>query len=115
MENISLNFSNIDIETSLFCLSVFPTLNVESTPLQAKLNSELCNSVSRKLLLNETRIPINEVRVLYLSLTALTFILDGDYSVDDATLKKCNFYSSYAEKIAARIEPFILYHMKQNK
>lgn len=101
-KTFSYSFSESDIDIILFTLSIFPSLNLEDTIVQANINCQCCISAGEKLISHRTDITPNELRVIAASLKAAQLIAQGVYHVDDENTKnKCNSYLFSINKLVS--------------
>ena len=91
MKNITYSFSNSDIETILFTLSMLPSLDIEKSETQFAVNLQCCFSASQKLIKHDKIAP-NEFRVIYASLKIAQLVNQGKFPVEDELKRKCNRY-----------------------
>ena len=96
-ENNSL--SDNDVQTILFALSVLPTLNLESSEAQSKINLDLCVSAAEKLANADNDFLPNEIRVISGALTACKYILSGDLTSCQDVLIECRKYTFSINKL----------------
>lgn len=102
MKHIQYTFTDSDIQTILFTLSVLPTLSLEDSDVQAHINLINCESASEKLIEHRTDFTANEFRVIYGSLMAAQQINQGILDVDgDTKLKCCGFLFSINKLVSA--------------
>ena len=92
MKHINYSFSNEDVVTICFTLSILPELELEESDEQADINYLLCNSAAEKLSNQQTNISANEFRVIYSSLLAAQMINRGELIVDAELRKECSNY-----------------------
>lgn len=92
MKNISHSFSESEIKTILFTLSILPSLSLEDTEAQAAVNYQCCCSAGEKLIMRRTDIHNNEFRVIYASLQAAQMINQGALEADTEIKQQCSSY-----------------------
>lgn len=105
MKNISYVFSESDVKTVIFSLSILPTLELEETDAQASINLSCCCSAAEKLANQRSDITPNEFRVIYTSLLAVQLINRGELDVDSDTKKECSGYLFSVNKLLAALSP----------
>lgn len=103
MKNITYSFSDSDIDTILFTLTVLPSLELEETEAQAAINYQCCCSAGEKLIKRRTDITPNEFRVILASLEAAKMINHGELEVDPETKKKCSNYLFSINKLSSAL------------
>lgn len=107
MKHIDYSFSNSDIDTILFTLSILPSLDLEETEAQAIINYQLCNSAIEKLTTNPNiDISSNEFRIIFASLQAAQLIIKDELSVDSETKSECCKYIFSVNKLVSILEPY---------
>lgn len=104
MPTINYSFSESDIETILYTLTILPTLELEDTDAQASINYQCCLSASEKLSLHRTDILPNEFRVILASLEAAQLINQGGLNVDSKVRKECSNYLFSINKLVSVFE-----------
>lgn len=101
MKHISYSFSDSDIETITFALTILPSLETEETEAQAIINYQCCCSATEKLIKHDTNIMPNEFRVILVSLQAVQLINQGELEVDQETKQKCSGYLFTVNKLVS--------------
>lgn len=101
MKHISYSFSDSDIDAITFALTVFPSLELEETEVQAAINYQCCCSAGEKLIKHDTNIVPNEFRVILASLQAVQLINQGELEVDQETKQKCSSYLFTVNKLVS--------------
>lgn len=104
MRNISYAFSDSDIETILYTLSILPSLELEDIEAQAAINYQCCRSAGEKLILHKTDIKPNEFRVIIASLQAAQLINQGKFEVPPDVKKECNNYLFSINKLVSAFD-----------
>lgn len=99
-KEFSYHFTDGDIETLQFTLSVLPELRMEESEAQADINAQLCASAIEKLANRAGTFSPNEYRVATASLMAAKFILSGDLTVDKETMTLCQKYALTINKLS---------------
>ena len=100
LKDFSYRFTDGDIETLLFTLSILPELRMEDSEAQAVINTQLCVSAIEKLVNRTGAFSPNEFRVATASLMAAKLILAGALTVDKETLALCQKYALSINKLA---------------
>lgn len=108
MKNISYCFSKGDIDTILFCLTVLPSLELESSNVQSEINYNLSTSVCEKLINQNTDISTNEFRIICAALQAVHLINSGELQVSTQTKKHCINYLFSVNKLVDSLDVFSL-------
>lgn len=101
MKHIAYSFSESDINTILFTLTILPSLGLEDTEAQAAINYQCCCSATEKLIKHSTDITPNEFRVIFASLKAVQMINQGELEVDAETKKECITYLFSVNKLVS--------------
>lgn len=101
MKNIYYSLSDSDIETILFTLSIFPSLELEKTKLQATLNLQYCISAAEKLSNHIPDMNSNELRVVSASLEVARLINQGELKVDSEIKNECSRYLFSINKLSS--------------
>lgn len=100
LKEFSYHFTDGDIETLLFTLSVLPELRMEESEAQADINAQLCASAIEKLINRAGTFSPNEYRVATASLMAAKLILSGALAVDKETMTLCQKYALTINKLS---------------
>ena len=90
--NLNYKLTPADIKTILFTLSILPSLELEDTPQQAKLNEICCISAAEKLAKGDIKFTANEIRVISASIQVVHMINKGWLEVDADLKKDCSVY-----------------------
>ena len=99
-KEFSYHFTDGDVETLLFTLSVLPELRMEESEAQAGINAQLCASAIEKLMNRTGAFSLNEYRVATASLMAAKLILSGSLAVDKETITLCQKYALSINKLS---------------
>lgn len=89
MKHITYSFSDSDIKTILFTLTILPSLELEESEVQADINYQCCCSAGEKLINHSDNILANEFRVIYASLQAAQMVNQNELVVDSELKKEC--------------------------
>lgn len=101
MKHISYTFSDSDVETILFTLTVLPSLGLEAPEAQVAINLQCGLSAGEKLAAHRTDITPNEFRIIYASLCAAQLINQGELETDAETKKRCAGYLFTINKLVS--------------
>lgn len=105
MKHVRFNFSNSDIKTIIFSLSLIPlTENYAKTEAQATINNALALSAMDKLTNLRTDLILDEYRVIYVSLEYVQLINQGVIYANDDVKKECCSYLFSVNKLVSVFE-----------
>lgn len=104
MKHISLELSESDVQTALFTLSFFPSLDLADNEMQADINYRCCCSAIEKLADHRLDITPNEIRVIILSIQVAQMICHGEAETDDPELyEQCMQHLFAINKLAQKL------------
>lgn len=106
-KEFSYNFTDGDIETLLFTLSLLPELRMEESEAQADINAQLSASAIGKLITGTNSFSLNEFRVITASLMVAKLILSDGISVDNKTMRLCQKYTLTINKLCQQFSPVL--------
>jgi len=101
MKHINYSFSDSDIDTILFTLTILPSIGLEETEVQAAINYQCCCSAGEKLINRSMDISPDEFRVIYASLQAAQMVNQGMFNIDDDVRKKCAHHMFSINKLVS--------------
>ena len=108
MTNKNFHLSDSDIQTLVMTLSILPTLGLEDSDIQAKINMQCCLSAVEHLATLDSYKPTpNEVRIMYASLQAAQLINKGRLKADSEVKAKCSNAMFSINKLLPHFESYI--------
>lgn len=103
MGHIAYSFSDSDVETIIFALTVFPGLSVEDDKRQVIANFYRCNSAISKLRKHNLNISPSEFRVILASLQAVQLVNLGELVASQEVKKDCGNYLRAVNKLVPQL------------
>lgn len=104
MKHITYSLNDSEIGAILFSLSLLPSLKLEKTEKQARINQTCCISAGRKLMLKDSDIEPNEFRVIFASLQVVQLINNNALDVDCKTKNECLNYLDIVDKLVSAFD-----------
>lgn len=107
--NFNINLSKSDCDAVLFALSLLPEYQVEEEipQAQADINTCLCISATKKILLRKTDLTENEWRVIAAALVLVQQIAYGNFAADAADKSECGKYFFTVNSLLPKLPSFL--------